>query len=127
MLTGINDLLTMYPNLGLEWNYQKNTAIHPDQVSAGSNKKVWWSCLKCNHDWLARIASRTKGTGCPECAKRKGLGGVSTSVMCIETREIYLSIGQAERELNIHHIGRVCDKKDRTAGGYHWKTINQIE
>lgn len=30
------------PDLAKEWNYEKNGDLRPEDVSCGSNKKVWW-------------------------------------------------------------------------------------
>lgn len=30
------------PDLAKEWNYEKNGDLKPEDVSYGSNKKVWW-------------------------------------------------------------------------------------
>ena len=34
-----------------------------------SNKPAVWRCPKCNDTWTAVVASRTRGSGCPYCAK----------------------------------------------------------
>lgn len=65
---GSNDLLTLDPELAKEWDYEKNT-LKPDEVTCGNNKKVWWICSKCHHEWEATIFSRHTGCGCPECKK----------------------------------------------------------
>jgi hypothetical protein len=39
-------------------------------VTAGTEKKVWWKCEK-NHEWEAQIRHRNNGTGCPYCAGQK--------------------------------------------------------
>ena len=71
---GENDLQTINPALAEEWNYEKNTELTPEDVTANSNKKVWWKCSN-GHEWQAVIYNRNKGNGCPLCAKarRKGL------------------------------------------------------
>lgn len=43
--------------------------IPPQQVTCGSNKKVWWKCLN-GHSWRACINDRNKGNGCPFCLHR---------------------------------------------------------
>ena len=43
--------------------------------------------------------------------------------MCIETKKIYESINEAEKVLNIHHIGDVCNGKRKTAGGYTFRFV----
>ena len=69
VVEGVNDLATTRPDLTEEWLYSKNTVL-PSEVTIGSGKKVWWQCGTCGHEWLATIASRTNGTGCPMCASR---------------------------------------------------------
>ena len=66
-VAGINDLKTTNKTLCLEWNYDKNNNQLPQSFTKGSNKKVWWKCSKCGHEWQARIADRVSGTKCPKC------------------------------------------------------------
>lgn len=62
-----NNLANFDRKLSDEWDYDKND-IRPENVTPGSNKKVWWKCSKCGHSWQAMIYSRAKlGRGCPEC------------------------------------------------------------
>ena len=69
IVVGINDLSTTHPNLLKEWDYEKNK-ITPQEVTFGTNKKVWWKCSKM-HGWRATIVSRAgkQQTDCPECKK----------------------------------------------------------
>jgi DNA-directed RNA polymerase subunit RPC12/RpoP len=62
-----NDLKTKYPTLVKEWS-NKNK-LNPENYTTGVNKKVWWVCKKCNHEWEAEIRHRTKGTDCPCCSR----------------------------------------------------------
>lgn len=71
---GDNDLLSKYPELvKSSWDYDKNT-IKPDEITYGSDKKVWWQC-SLGHSWEARIYSRKNGHECPYCTNRKVLTG----------------------------------------------------
>ena len=47
----------------------EDTDLTPEQVTLGSNKKVWWRCSE-RHIWQAAIyaRTRTRGSGCPICA-----------------------------------------------------------
>ena len=65
-----NDLTTENSELAKEWNYEKNGNLKPIDVTAKSNRKVWWKG-KCGHEWLAAICDRTEGCGCPYCANQK--------------------------------------------------------
>ena len=74
VLKGYNDLKTIKPALALEWNFQRNGSITPDDVTIHSAKKVWWICAN-GHEWQSIIENRTKGNGCPYCSGRKVIKG----------------------------------------------------
>ena len=68
-LPGYNDLASLRPDLAFQWHRGLNGSLTPDQITLGSNKRVWWRCGE-GHVWLAAVYSRTrtKGAGCPVCA-----------------------------------------------------------
>lgn len=67
-----NNLLTLFPEIAKEWHSEKNKPLNPENVTARSDKKVWWKCSK-GHAWEATIANRTgiQKSGCPYCAGQK--------------------------------------------------------
>ena len=68
VLTGFNDLETLFPAIAAEWDHEKNHPLLPSQVVGKSAKRVWWKCDK-GHSWDAVIANRTSRiTGCPYCS-----------------------------------------------------------
>lgn len=71
---GFNDLMTTHPDLAEEWNAQKNSES-PQEFSKGSDRKVWWKCKKCGHEWPSTISSRVAGSDCPACAGRTVIAG----------------------------------------------------
>ena len=72
---GENDLAALYPEVAAQWHPEKNGALTPDGVTAGSQRRVWWRCEK-GHEWQARVSARTYGgTGCPVCAGKQVAGG----------------------------------------------------
>jgi len=73
VLKGFNDLLSVYPNLAEQWNYDKNEK-EPSEYTSKSYKKVWWKCNK-GHQWEAAINKRVMGRNCPVCAGKKTLSG----------------------------------------------------
>lgn len=74
-LAGENDFATLYPDIAAQWDGMKNGALHPSNVTAGSNRRVWWRCEK-GHSYRAMIAQRVqRGDGYPYCANRKVLLG----------------------------------------------------
>ena len=75
-IPGLTDLKTKNPKLLIEWNYEKNIDVSPEQVTFKSHLKVWWRCKK-GHEWKATIASRTGGNGCPYCSGRMIVAGIN--------------------------------------------------
>ena len=80
--TGINDLQSRYPEVASEWLQNKNGNVTPTTITWGSNKKFWWKCSKCGHEWQARVSDRTRGhNGCPACVNKvfvKGFNDLET-------------------------------------------------
>jgi len=71
VLKGFNDLQYLFPAVAKEWHPSKNKDLTPDQIVAGSNKRVWWQCIN-GHEWEAIIATRTVfHSECPVCARRQ--------------------------------------------------------
>ncbi|WP_270548851.1 zinc-ribbon domain-containing protein [Bifidobacterium bifidum] len=64
---GFNDLTSKRPDLASQWNAERNGTLRPDEVTTGSNRKVWWHG-PCGHEWQAVISARVQGHGCPYCA-----------------------------------------------------------
>lgn len=62
-----NCLLTINPNVASEWHPTKNHHISPNQVTAKSDKRVWWQC-KNGHEWETQVKNRSNGNNCPYCA-----------------------------------------------------------
>ena len=70
VLEGFNDLATVCPEVAAQWHPEMNGTLTPQQVTAGSNRRVWWICPE-GHDWRTAVYNRTgrnKRTGCPVCA-----------------------------------------------------------
>ena len=66
-IQGVNDLATTHPEMVREWDWDTN-ALTPQEVSAGSNKKVGWVCSS-NHQWSVSPNSRNNSkSGCPHCS-----------------------------------------------------------
>jgi len=65
-----DSLLNNFPQLLLEWNYNKNK-LNPINTHCRSGKKAWWKCVK-GHEWQTMIIHRTKDkTCCPYCCNQK--------------------------------------------------------
>ena len=57
-----------------QWNYEKNGDLTARDVSAFSNRKVWWRCEE-DHEWQTSVKSRARGKGCPICSNREVRSG----------------------------------------------------
>ena len=53
---------------------KKNGFLKPQDVSKGSNKKVWWLCEQ-GHSYTTSTNHRINGNGCPICSGKKVLPG----------------------------------------------------
>lgn len=69
LLVGYNDLLTIHPELCIDWDYDTNYPKTPKDFIAGSSKAVHWLCHTCGHKWSATIDGRCQGRSCPKCAQ----------------------------------------------------------
>ena len=68
VLSGYNDLLTIYPDIAAEWS-EKNSVL-PNEVIRGGEKKYYWKCPLGHEDYLSSVDQRIRGQGCPVCAQR---------------------------------------------------------
>lgn len=78
---------------------------------------------------VRQMGFSNKGKTCSEETKRKlseshkGING--KRVLCVETGVVYDSISEASRCTDIfgQNIGKVCNGKLKTTGGYHWTFV----
>jgi hypothetical protein len=70
VLAGFNDLATLCPDIAAQWHPTKNDALKPSRVTVSSGRKVWWKCER-GHEWSATVNNRTRGHGCPVCARNR--------------------------------------------------------
>ncbi len=69
---GVTDLATVNPALAAEWDHTPGAnSTTPQQVTANSGKKIAWVCEACGHGWRADVSSRSRGSGCPVCARTR--------------------------------------------------------
>lgn len=66
-----NSLQTLSPELASEWDFEGNNGLTPNDVTISSGKKVRWKCAS-GHTWDAKVASRSRGSGCPICSESTG-------------------------------------------------------
>jgi hypothetical protein len=69
--TPVYSLRAVHPDLAAEWHPTLNGSLNPDEVTPGSNKKVWWRCkVNPDHEWQTTVWNRAHGKGCPVCLNR---------------------------------------------------------
>jgi len=63
-----NSFAGRFPAIAAEWHPTRNRPLAPDQVTAGSSKRVWWRCASVPiHVWQGKVAQRARGQRCPMC------------------------------------------------------------
>ena len=70
-----NSLAEVHPELVSEWS-EKNLPLTPDDITFGSNKKVWWKGT-CGHEWQASVKARSNGEKCPICSGARVIAGIN--------------------------------------------------
>ena len=124
-----NNLKELYPELAKEWNYEKNGNFTPDKVTPGSDKRVWWKCKECGHEWITTVGHRVGGTGCPICATKQNRDNhyLAKKIYQYSLNNTFIrewnSISAASRELKINdsNIGMCAKGKRKSAGGFIWR------
>lgn len=116
ILPGYNDFAHLRPDLLQEWDFSKNN-INPEEVGAGSAKKIWWKCKK-GHEWQNTIVHRVNGQNCPFCLQKK-VNQIKDGVVL----RTFDSIGEASRITGASRgaISNCCKGSQKTAGGFRWE------
>ena len=70
-----NSLAEVHPELVSEWS-KKNLLLTPDDITFGSNKKVWWKGT-CGHEWQASVKACSNGEKCPICSGARVIAGIN--------------------------------------------------
>jgi very-short-patch-repair endonuclease len=86
------------PELAKQWHPTLND-LTPDQVSMGSNRRVWWRC-KNGHEWCVPVYSRAiDGDGCRKCYAE--------------------CQGEMRRKLSVRKAGSITDTNPELAKQWH--------
>lgn len=123
LLRGFNDLKSLFPEIAEEWT-ARNKDLLPEMVMAYSSREVWWKCLRCGHEWKARVADRTRGHGCPSCS------GATVSAGIGDLRTLYPEIARDWSDRNGDLTPDKVSPKSRrnvwwkcSKCGYEWKGV----
>lgn len=67
---GVNDLLTLKPEVAEYWDYDRNS-INPCDITPFSHKEAWFKCIICGDSFYSSVSDRSKSAGyCNHCASR---------------------------------------------------------
>lgn len=73
---GTQALQNAFPQLALEWDFEKNHPYTPSDFTSFSSKRVFWKCPTCGNSWRTSISNRTsQHSGCPVCTHNQILAG----------------------------------------------------
>ena len=68
-----NSLLKTHPEISLEWNYEKNYPLRPENFSHGSHYNAWWK-YSLGFSYNSKIDQRVRTKiKCPHCLGKKTL------------------------------------------------------
>lgn len=111
LLKGFNDLLSQYPEVAKDWDYDKNYPLRPEEVFAHASKKVWWKCEN-GHSWEATIAKRTNKTRPTGCAKCRNHGtSISETALFLAIKECFDSVEHRVKMWGLEYDIRINDIK----------------
>lgn len=127
VLSGENDLQTLYPHIAKEWDYNKNE-INPDKIRPQTNKIYWWICSECGFNYQSSPSHRVgRGDGCHKCGRTKTIASHFKKVINLDTNEVFSSVKEASDKYGISASGisNCCRGISITSGGYRWKYLKQ--
>lgn len=92
-----NSLSKLNPDLAKELHPLKNKNLISEKLALNTHKKVWWICNQFpNHIWLASVAGRNLGRGCPFCAEygfNKDKPAILYYIKIEKLNQIYYKVG----------------------------------
>lgn len=107
----------------LEWcnyKYNSNYGTSKERIGVSNSKKL--KGKKLSEETKRKISESEKGKIISKTHKERISQANSKKVICIETGIKYDSLQKAYEDTKISRsiIGRCCNGKLKTAGGYHW-------
>lgn len=120
VLTGINDLKSLFPEIAEEWHPEKNL-LSPNHVFGRTVQKAWW-LGKCSHEWESSISGRTlDGYGCPYCSGKRVLSGFNDLGTTHKKLALEWDIDLNEKSFNDFSSGSKVSVFWKCIEGHSWK------
>lgn len=129
-----NNLAVLHPELSKDWDKDKNGNLKPEDVTYGSDKKVWWIHEKdrpCGgYSWQTVVHDRARKvnpSGCPACSNRAVTSRNNLLVMFPDVaKEMDKDLNGGLRPENVvygsHKKVWWVHGKDKPCGGHSWRT-----
>ena len=75
-IPGKTDILTLFPNICKDWDFERNSNIDIHNIKPGSQQKVWWKCIYCGKEWQQTPNRKINRygidvPGCTECRRKR--------------------------------------------------------
>lgn len=130
----MKSLLIENKELMKDFDYNKNQSLDIKNIRSGSNKRVWWKCHKCGHEWQSTPNHRTREinggySGCPKCAVSRINEINKVKVINLDTGVVYDSLTEAAKSCN-GNKATLCgclNNNNKTAYGYHWAYVDESQ
>lgn len=123
----MESLETKFPNLAVEWDYEKNGNLSPSSVTPGSRLKVYWKCSICGRSYAMRVSNRTapskqnkKTKQCPICRGQIIIPGYNS----LEAKYPDIVKNEWDFELNEIDPDTIAPHTNKA---YYWKCLNGHE
>ena len=117
-----NSLASLFPDVAAELNSQKS-GVTADELVAGSERTVWWTCKVGGHEWETMPYTRTRfGTGCPYCTNQK-INHQNSLVALFP--QIALEFNEKKNGISANEVGAGALKHvwwKCSAKGHEWKS-----
>ena len=129
IIAGINDLATTHPDIAEEWHHSDKEGLTPQNVTYGSQERVYWQCKKCGNIWPTRINRRVNGHKCPKCRAKETALKNRKAILQYTLQGVFIKefsyVKEAEGELGIPApgIAKACNPKSKNNvyRGFIWK------
>jgi hypothetical protein len=122
VLSGVNDLVTLFPKIAKTWDEKSNQPLDKTKVSPTSSKRVNWIC-KLGHSYTLPINSRVNGTECQVCNNHQILPGFNDlkTLFPKTAKEFAIDLNEGKHPKTVG-AGSGTSYWWRCSKGHTWKT-----
>lgn len=69
------------PDYLMDFNYEKNAPIIPENLYLSSGKKIWWKCHVCGTEYFRSPNEISAGCKCPKCSHEKRVNSLEKKLL----------------------------------------------